>query len=156
MSAPIWRFTLSPGLAGPAAMLGVLMPSVDRVGRLFPLTLVTTIATDPVAAHREGGVVFSALEQIALDMLEDSASRESLAAALAAMVPPVPMSLPKSGLDTAAPDRALKRPSVWSALLEDKQSSVAFEGLPRPEDTVNFFDPAATRGERFDVLGLSA
>ena len=40
MQAPIWRFTLAPGLAGPQAVLGVVMPSVDRVGRRFPLTLV--------------------------------------------------------------------------------------------------------------------
>lgn len=32
MTAPIWRFTLSPGLAGPEKVMGVLMPSVDRVG----------------------------------------------------------------------------------------------------------------------------
>ncbi|MEO1457159.1 MAG: type VI secretion system-associated protein TagF [Pseudomonadota bacterium] len=39
LTAPIWRFALPPGLAGPEGMIGVLMPSVDRVGRFFPLTL---------------------------------------------------------------------------------------------------------------------
>ena len=40
LSAPIWRFVLAPGLAGDAAWVGAMMPSVDRVGRYFPLTVV--------------------------------------------------------------------------------------------------------------------
>ncbi len=35
LTAPVWRFLLPAGSAGPA-MAGVLMPSVDRVGRYFP------------------------------------------------------------------------------------------------------------------------
>jgi len=34
--APIWRFRASRGVFGPGATMGVLCPSVDRVGRLFP------------------------------------------------------------------------------------------------------------------------
>ena len=150
MSAPIWRFTLSPGLAGPSAMLGALMPSVDRVGRMFPLTLVTAITTDPVTAHVAGSAVFASLEQIALDVLEDCASRDSLAAALADLAPPVP------GSETAVPCGALQRPSLWSALVGDTQRSIAFEGLPRPEEALDFFDFPASRGDTPDVLGLSA
>ena len=37
LNAPLWRFAWSPGLAGPHWWFGVLMPSVDRVGRYFPL-----------------------------------------------------------------------------------------------------------------------
>jgi type VI secretion system protein ImpM len=39
LTSPLWRFVLSPGLAGQDGWAGVLMPSVDRVGRYFPLTL---------------------------------------------------------------------------------------------------------------------
>jgi len=39
MEAPIWRFLIQPGICGPDAVLGVFMPSVDRAGRYFPLTL---------------------------------------------------------------------------------------------------------------------
>jgi len=39
MVAPVWRFYLSAGLCGPGAACGVFMPSVDRAGRHFPLTL---------------------------------------------------------------------------------------------------------------------
>jgi type VI secretion system protein ImpM len=39
MEAPIWRFRLRPGLCGALPALGVFMPSVDKAGRHFPLTL---------------------------------------------------------------------------------------------------------------------
>jgi type VI secretion system protein ImpM len=38
MEAPVWRFRLPAGACGPDAVAGVFMPSVDRAGRLFPLT----------------------------------------------------------------------------------------------------------------------
>jgi type VI secretion system protein ImpM len=40
MAAPVWRFLLPAGAAGPTAACGVLLPSVDSAGRLFPLSLV--------------------------------------------------------------------------------------------------------------------
>jgi type VI secretion system protein ImpM len=39
LTFPVWRFLLPLGVLGPTAWTGVLMPSVDRVGRYFPLTL---------------------------------------------------------------------------------------------------------------------
>jgi type VI secretion system protein ImpM len=38
LEAPVWRFILSAGLCGARAAVGLMMPSVDRVGRYFPLT----------------------------------------------------------------------------------------------------------------------
>lgn len=46
LSSPVWRFALSPGLCGNAGWVGVLMPSVDRVGRYFPLTLALPVPAD--------------------------------------------------------------------------------------------------------------
>ncbi len=39
MEAPLWRFTLAEGCCGPGAAIGLWVPSVDKAGRLFPLTL---------------------------------------------------------------------------------------------------------------------
>lgn len=39
MEAPIWRFRLAPGVAGPDCAMGLFLPSIDRAGRYFPLTL---------------------------------------------------------------------------------------------------------------------
>jgi type VI secretion system protein ImpM len=38
LEAPVWRFSLPPGLCGAQAALGLMLPSVDRAGRYFPLT----------------------------------------------------------------------------------------------------------------------
>ncbi|MHA7772608.1 type VI secretion system-associated protein TagF [Roseibium sp. M-1] len=58
MTMPVWRFRLTP--EGPdgalkEAVAGALMPSVDRVGRTFPLTLVAAIALDlPEGRNADG------------------------------------------------------------------------------------------------------
>jgi type VI secretion system protein ImpM len=39
LEAPVWRFALPPGGCGPDPVLGLWLPSVDRAGRYFPLTL---------------------------------------------------------------------------------------------------------------------
>ncbi|HQT63793.1 MAG TPA: type VI secretion system-associated protein TagF [Acidocella sp.] len=36
MEAPVWHFLLPPGACGPQAVLGVWLPSMDKVGRHFP------------------------------------------------------------------------------------------------------------------------
>lgn len=50
LSAPIWRFALSPGVVGPTGRGGILVPSVDSVGRYFPLTIAVEIPEGVAAA----------------------------------------------------------------------------------------------------------
>jgi type VI secretion system protein ImpM len=40
LTSPVWRFALGSHVCGTAAVAGLIVPSVDRVGRYFPLTLV--------------------------------------------------------------------------------------------------------------------
>ena len=47
LRAPLWRFAWSPGIAGPQWWMGVLMPSVDNVGRYFPLVIAQPSACAP-------------------------------------------------------------------------------------------------------------
>lgn len=51
LASPSWRFLLMPGVlpgdAGKHTWAGVLMPSVDRVGRYYPLTLALTLPALP-------------------------------------------------------------------------------------------------------------
>ncbi len=44
LEAPLWYFVLSEGIVNPHPWIGVLMPSVDSVGRYFPLTLATPLS----------------------------------------------------------------------------------------------------------------
>ena len=44
LESPVWRFVLPAGMCGPATVVGVMMPSVDRVGRYYPLTLAAVMS----------------------------------------------------------------------------------------------------------------
>src|SRR5574337_1028442 len=54
LASPSWRFVLLPGVlpgaAGEGCWAGVLMPSVDRVGRYYPLTIALALPGLPHAA----------------------------------------------------------------------------------------------------------
>ena len=51
LTSPMWRFYLCDGVAGSASYAGVLLPSVDRVGRYFPLTVVVELPAGIAAAE---------------------------------------------------------------------------------------------------------
>lgn len=58
LTAPVWRFAWSPGIAGPCWWMGVLMPSVDNVGRYFPL-----IVAQPTLHAPDSGQEHTALQR---------------------------------------------------------------------------------------------
>ena len=131
MSAPIWRFTLPAGLVGPRAAQGILMPSVDRVGREFPLTLVRlfTGQIDVVLTDRSAVEWFPELEETALDTLSGDVTREALAAQLARLSWP------------AAQEGAASQVGLWSALLPEGLQTLSVRGMPDAMTFRNFLDP---------------
>ena len=46
LTSPVWHFALAPAVCGDSAWAGVLMPSVDAVGRYFPLTIAAPVEPD--------------------------------------------------------------------------------------------------------------
>ncbi len=87
LSAPIWRFGLATGLCGPAR-LGVMMPSIDRVGRYFPLTVTIDLHTDVCLWHAAicAKEWLAAIEAAMLNLLEeDEVTADEFAQRLAAM-----------------------------------------------------------------------
>ncbi len=46
LTSAVWRFALAEGICGSGAYAGVMVPSVDRVGRYFPLTVVTQLSSE--------------------------------------------------------------------------------------------------------------
>jgi type VI secretion system protein ImpM len=70
--SPIWRFALSPGLCGSNACAGIVMPSVDRVGRYYPLTLAQEVPEEMLTElFCMGGAWFAELENLALTALSE-------------------------------------------------------------------------------------
>ena len=47
LEAPLWCFVLGRGVAGESGWIGVLMPSVDGVGRYFPFTVAVAFDAAP-------------------------------------------------------------------------------------------------------------
>lgn len=85
MEAPIWRFALPGGQAGPDAAAGVLLPSTDRAGRLWPLTLAAVLPGRLAAPSPEPGW-FAALEAIGLEAVLADAEPEAMEARLPDLV----------------------------------------------------------------------
>jgi type VI secretion system protein ImpM len=71
--SPAWRFACAAGTFGAAPIMGVMVPSVDRVGRYFHLTFVTELpaGASVVAAATGLGAFFDAAEQLAVETLAD-------------------------------------------------------------------------------------
>lgn len=73
--SPLWRFALAPGVCGPQAVAGVLMPSIDRVGRYFPLTVAVTLAPgESLAGWLQADNWFEQAEALMLDSLQAETS----------------------------------------------------------------------------------
>lgn len=90
LNAPVWRFVLSAGICGDAVMAGVVMPSIDKVGRHFPLALAAEAepAAIPSAIFAAAGDWFTGLEDLALSTLEEDFDFAAFDEALAAYGPP--------------------------------------------------------------------
>ncbi len=76
LTSPLWRFVLAPGVIGETGWTGIWMPSVDKVGRHFPLT----IACEAVGECRiyewlrDAQSWYANLEDLALGALEEGFS----------------------------------------------------------------------------------
>jgi type VI secretion system protein ImpM len=89
MAAPVWRFVVPPDACGPAPAAGVVLPSVDAVGRLFPLTIAAVSPSlGPLLALAAAQPWFEALEEAGRDALARDPEVESWLARLAELAPP--------------------------------------------------------------------
>ena len=108
LGSPSWRFLLLPGVlpgaAGAQSWAGVLMPSVDRVGRYYPLTIAQ--AFDALPADAAGVEALWTwllkLDEAAADALHEDWSIDTLETELARLiapqaVPPVAVPQPDAG-----------------------------------------------------------
>ncbi|WP_068308743.1 type VI secretion system-associated protein TagF [Aliiruegeria sabulilitoris] len=143
-TAPIWRFTLAPGVVANQALLGVLMPSVDRVGRAFPLTLTMPVGASAASplGHMSCGGIFDALETLALDALDFSMTQDALRRRLGALKGSF-MLMPES--DAPSIPEAFTREQVrgyWSALVGERTEFLGTSMLPAGRQLAAMFDPS--------------
>lgn len=87
LSMPVWRFALSPAMLTATAWAGVVAPSVDAVGRHFPLVIAAALPSkslDLVRTLLAAQPWFDEMEAVALQALEPRADVAVLDAAIAA------------------------------------------------------------------------
>jgi type VI secretion system protein ImpM len=90
MVAPVRRFWLAPGLLTPAGWLGVLMPSVDGVGRQFPFTLAAPLRNgqDHLVDVLASDDWFEAADALARQVLDPAFGVDALEQALVRLPAP--------------------------------------------------------------------
>ncbi len=70
LTSPAWRFACAAGACGPAPVIGLVAPSVDQVGRYFPLTLVAELPADvSLVTAASSPRFFEAAERLVVETL---------------------------------------------------------------------------------------
>ena len=80
LTSPIWRFVLSTGVIDSACWAGLIMPSVDRVGRYFPFSLVLPLSAEvsPVNFIFSEQQLFQDLESLSLLALDEGIDADGI------------------------------------------------------------------------------
>lgn len=80
LNCPAWKFLMAPGVCGEQAVVGLTIPSVDRVGRYFNFTIATVLPseTNPCTYVTQNKAGMSDLENLALDILEQDYPKEEI------------------------------------------------------------------------------
>ncbi|RYY73496.1 MAG: type VI secretion system-associated protein TagF [Comamonadaceae bacterium] len=133
LAGPLWFFALGDGVAGARAWLGVLMPSVDGVGRYFPF-VVAAECTTPLQGADDVSTAWQwwrVAAEAALEGLENDLDAVRFDAAL--------QRLADARQDHAAAD--------------DADTAIAW---PEPGQSLWLTDPAADEGLRMNAPGLPA
>jgi type VI secretion system protein ImpM len=87
LSMPVWRFLFSPGLIGARAWAGIMLPSVDAVGRYYPLVMVAALPSarlDVLATALRARTWFEQLEEAGLAALAPRSRSADIDARVAA------------------------------------------------------------------------
>lgn len=159
LNAPIWRFWLGARLAG-GSCLGAVMPSVDGVGRYYPLVLAGTWdEMVPPPEFETNDAWFEGAEAALLGALADDGSFESLTGNAAALPPPqFGLPIPDTGEGLPAMFATLRHAqmrdvygtlSFWWAMPSETVGPIpramVRQGMPRPSEYVTMIDGAASK-----------
>ncbi len=139
LAAPPWRFVMGRGLCGPVPLAGVMLPSHDRVGRPFPLTIMAQMPAfaGPARELCFDTSWFTAAEAIAETSRLEDFDLADLVAALARL------RLPRPRDDTKRIESAADQRSIWWTIDPNDGGQRGFmtDGLPAPDDFSRFIDP---------------
>lgn len=151
--SPAWHFALEAGVGSDVGLCGVMIPSVDRVGRYFPLTVLCPLpgGASPLTAWAGANSQwFSNVESLLLSTLEEDVDVESFDQRLVALGYPPSERLtnlsPPLRAGTVIAERYLRRNRdrlglAWTMGTTDAPAAViAFADLPADENFTGFLD----------------
>jgi type VI secretion system protein ImpM len=135
LSAPVWRFVLAPGVIGPQGWAGLIMPSVDSVGRYFPLTVASglpQVSLDPVATLVRAHHWYAEVEPVVSVALSPESELGTFDAQLANRRFPGELVATLEDSDDTIPPRSRGQRALWIPLGPEFQGEAGFRGLAKP------------------------
>src|SRR4051794_10380378 len=154
LTAPIWRFWLGADLCG-QTVLGAFMPSLDGIGRYFPLTLIACgeaeSAIPPPEFDAQDGW-FQVAEDYLLSTLEKDATFETVTAGLEGLV------LPSNDAPVSRRNDMIDMKGGMAAHMNERPATEVFASL-RMADHVDVYASASfwwtIGGEGYQPLAMS-
>jgi len=135
LSAPAWRFVLAPGVIGVQGWAGLIVPSVDSVGRYFPLTVAAQLPArgiDPVATLVRAHRWYEEIEPVVGVALTPQAEVGTFDAQLANRPFPEDYLATTEDTDETIPPRSRGQRALWIPLGPEFQGEAGFRGLAGP------------------------
>ncbi len=130
LQAPIWRFWLGPKITG-KPVLGALMPSVDGVGRYFPLCIIgafDSLIGPPEIDEQTNW--FGAVEALMLAALSDEGTYEAVQQGLLGLpAPSDAIVVPPDGAGVKGMFATLRH-----AQMRDFYGNLSYWWVPSPDD----------------------
>jgi type VI secretion system protein ImpM len=143
LTSPIWHMAFEAGVCGLDRIAGVMVPSVDRVGRCFPLVVMGSLPGDDDLAGVALGVGhwYREAENLCLSLIEADTDAEGVDARLAALGAPVGAAVP------VLAQALVRRVPAWAKILlwTDGSDLVGPQVAARPD-----LPPPETFGALFD------
>ena len=140
LTSPVWRFAIAEGIVGNQAWAGVMMPSVDRVGRHYPLMLAAPAAAGVPLTHwvSQARGWYDALDDLARSSLAPDFALDAFDRALASQPIRTGATVsiaPPAGWRLAMPDRD-RVPDALPAALTAGHTLWWTEGSPSVEPSM--------------------
>ena len=135
LSAPAWRFMLAPGVVGQQGWAGLIVPSVDSVGRYFPLTVASALPSksmDPVTTVVRAHNWYGEVEPVAYAALAPDSEMETFDAQLRNRRFPEELIAVPEATEETVPPRGRGQRALWIPLGADFQGEAGLRGLAKP------------------------